>query len=546
MATKGMTRRPAQDLGRIGWLAGVAVLAWGVTAGLSARDDTPGAPPALPPDLARVPADGMLFVSLRFGDLWQGERAKQARRRLPREVQEIERDFERAHGLKLDDVERFTVAQSDLRSPEPLLIVSTTRPFDRAKVLAALGRNVKEEKHKGQSVYVGSPVSAAHLLGERALVFGRPREVIALVESPAAKDGNLSAALRLAEGKHLLVASVNVHAVAEVLEEELPPEIAPLKPLFKALTATATFDLDPMAEADFRLAFAREVDAREAHKAGTAALKLAQTMLAQGIEANGKDKRTATVAGLLKLLQASLKEVPIEQKGPALHARVRVKADTATVEAALGEAVQKVRQASLRMKTSNNLQQIALACHNYVATFNRLPPHAVYNKDGKLLYSWRVLILPYLEEGELYKQFHLDEAWDSEHNKKLLVRMPKVYGSPADPNSFQTGKTHYVGFVGKGAAFEGKQGLRFPADFPDGTSNTILAVEASKSVPWTSPEDLPFDPARPVPSIGGLHEGGFLAALCDGSVRFIKKSISETTLKYAITRNDGQVLGPDF
>src|SRR6185437_3736578 len=107
---------------------------------------------------------------------------------------------------------------------------------------------------------------------------------------------------------------------------------------------------------------------------------------------------------------------------------------------------------------------------------NRLPPHAIYDKNGKPLLSWRVMILPYLEQQDLYKQFHLNEAWDSEHNKKLLAKMPKTYASARDEKTLKDHTTYYQGFVGKGAFFEGKQGLRFPQEFPDGTSNTLMIV----------------------------------------------------------------------
>jgi hypothetical protein len=192
----------------------------------------------------------------------------------------------------------------------------------------------------------------------------------------------------------------------------------------------------------------------------------------------------------------------------------------------------------------------------------RLPPAALCDKQGRPLLSWRVLLLPYLEERWLYKQFRLDEPWDGPHNSKLLARMPRVYAPPgdlpvkvkADPAS-----TFYQVFTGRGAAFEGTEGLRLPGDFPDGTSNTILVIEAGEAVPWTKPADLPYDPAKPLPRLGGIFTGegrfslfgssrikGFHVALGDCSIRWITPEISEKTLRDAITRNDGRILGPDW
>src|SRR6185436_18638182 len=92
-----------------------------------------------------------------------------------------------------------------------------------------------------------------------------------------------------------------------------------------------------------------------------------------------------------------------------------------------------------RMMASNNLKQIALAFHNYESAYGCFPPPAITDAQGKALLSWRVAILPYIEEDALYKQFRMNEAWDSPHNKKLLSKMPKIYASPtgkvAEPNA---------------------------------------------------------------------------------------------------------------
>src|SRR5438093_7201056 len=80
-----------------------------------------------------------------------------------------------------------------------------------------------------------------------------------------------------------------------------------------------------------------------------------------------------------------------------------------------------------RQTSVNNLKQLALAMHNYHDTYGHLPPAALKNKKGKPLLSWRVALLPFVEEDKLYKEFRLDEPWDSAHNKKLLAKMPKLF-----------------------------------------------------------------------------------------------------------------------
>ena len=212
-------------------------------------------------------------------------------------------------------------------------------------------------------------------------------------------------------------------------------------------------------------------------------------------------------------------------------------------------AVQSARGAARRAQGMNNLKQIALAMHNYHDTFKSFPGAYSADEDGKPLLSWRVHILPFIEGQRLYEQFHFDEPWDSEHNKGLIARMPEVYrapGSIAEPT-----KTNYLGIRGKDMIFvdpkRTERGGKWPqgtrmADIVDGTSNTIMVVEASdeEAVIWTKPDDYEPDEENLIKGLVGVRPGGFLAALCDGSVRFIGEGIDLETLRRLFTRNDGK------
>jgi Protein of unknown function (DUF1559)/Domain of unknown function (DUF4190) len=209
-------------------------------------------------------------------------------------------------------------------------------------------------------------------------------------------------------------------------------------------------------------------------------------------------------------------------------------------------AVQKVHESAARMQSSNNLKMMGLAMHSYNDDKGQLPPQAITGKESnKPLLSWRVAILPYLGENALYQQFKLDEPWDSTNNKPLLNLRPKVYAHPAGRDPDPT-MTYYQVFVGKGTAFEPGRKVKLPIDFPDGTPNTILVVEAANPVPWTKPDDLTFDPDGPLPALGGLSAGGFNVLAADGSTRFLGQKLSEQTVRGAITRNGSEVLGPDW
>ena len=154
-------------------------------------------------------------------------------------------------------------------------------------------------------------------------------------------------------------------------------------------------------------------------------------------------------------------------------------------------AVQAAREAARRAQCTNNMKLIMLAMHNYISTNNSFP-RDITDKDGKPLLSWRVAILPYIDQAELYNKFKLDEAWDSPHNKELLKEMPASLRCPslAKPEPFTT---TYRAFMGPGALFETGQDIGL-ASVTDGTSNTIAIVEAKEAVSWSKPGDLPFDP----------------------------------------------------
>lgn len=195
------------------------------------------------------------------------------------------------------------------------------------------------------------------------------------------------------------------------------------------------------------------------------------------------------------------------------------------------------RAHAARASTMNSLKQVGLAMHNFHATYGAFPAQALADKDGNKLLSWRVLILPYLDQQALYEQFHLDEPWDSEHNKTLISQMPFAYGAPNQQGA-QAGKTRIVVPLTKDSVFGHKGGTGLGIrDILDGTSNTLMVVESSpeKAVIWTKPEDITIDAAAPLASIINDTAEGFHACLCDGAARFFPRSLAEKTLIALIT-----------
>lgn len=217
------------------------------------------------------------------------------------------------------------------------------------------------------------------------------------------------------------------------------------------------------------------------------------------------------------------------------------------------------RQAAQRMQSSNNLKMLALAMHNFHDTHGHFPPRVSRSKAGKPLLSWRVQLLPFLENKPLYDQFHLDEPWDSEHNRKLIEKMPAVFASPSLPRDvIAKGLTTYVapylaaplvdaqGAQRKQTIFDSVAGTKIQK-ITDGTSNTLMIVEADResAVAWTGPDDLPLDLADPLKGLKGQKAKGFSAAFGDGSVRFISDSVDPDRLRALFTMDGGEVVRND-
>ena len=201
----------------------------------------------------------------------------------------------------------------------------------------------------------------------------------------------------------------------------------------------------------------------------------------------------------------------------------------------------KARQQARRSQSANNLKQIALAMHMYHDAQKHFPAAALYSPDGKPLLSWRVQLLPYLGQEALYKEFHLDEPWDSRHNRTLIDRMPAIFRSPLSEATSKTATTYLVP-VGKETVFPGKEPVSIK-DITDGTSSTIMLVEADDdhAVTWTRPDDLTLDLQQPAL---GLPKEGFNAAMCDGAVHQFKLPRDPKDLRGLFTRAGGEVVSP--
>jgi len=188
-----------------------------------------------------------------------------------------------------------------------------------------------------------------------------------------------------------------------------------------------------------------------------------------------------------------------------------------------------------RNTTIGQIVQLGRAMNLHHDTFKRFPPPAIMGKDGSPLLSWRVKILPFVGQDELYKQFHLDEAWDSPHNKELIANMPDIYSFPRTEVGAE-GRTVYQMPRGEATAFPGPEGTQIRT-ISDGTSKTIAIVETDDehAVIWTKPDDWKLDVDNPAAGLGGHFPFSFYVSALDGSVHNLPDTIDAKILRALFT-----------
>lgn len=189
-----------------------------------------------------------------------------------------------------------------------------------------------------------------------------------------------------------------------------------------------------------------------------------------------------------------------------------------------------------------HLKELGLAMHNFHDVYNSFPDDDGFQAQDKGKLSWRVHLLPYLGEQQLYQEFKLDEAWDSDHNKTLIARMPDVFASNGVP---EKGRTSVHVMVGEKTPFGGDRAPRM-RDILDGTSNTLLVAIAGpdKAEPWTRPGGIELQDGTPDKSLGEIGKT-FLVGLMDGSVRTLPADLPAATFQHLVQHQDGQVLKLD-
>ncbi|MDP7015916.1 MAG: DUF1559 domain-containing protein [Pirellulaceae bacterium] len=182
--------------------------------------------------------------------------------------------------------------------------------------------------------------------------------------------------------------------------------------------------------------------------------------------------------------------------------------------------------------SQQSLKQIGLGLHNHHDALGQLPRDILSDDDEPLL-SWRVAVLPWLGEDLLFQEFHLDEPWDSAHNKELLELMPDIFRSRDSEPGQST--THFQLVTGPGTAVD--EGVLMLSRVPDGTEFTLALIEAKTAVDWSKPDDFVFQVSRPAQ---GLRSDGSHALMYDGTSVNLDPSLDGDLLRRLFRCDDGE------
>ncbi|MEW4489854.1 DUF1559 domain-containing protein [Thalassoglobus sp. JC818] len=211
--------------------------------------------------------------------------------------------------------------------------------------------------------------------------------------------------------------------------------------------------------------------------------------------------------------------------------------------------VSRAGEAARRAQCKNNLKQIGLALHNYHDANAMFPPH----QSGSPLHSWRVNLLPYLDQGPLYETYDFDEEWNEGANKTVAKTKLSFYQCPSVPKAAQGDvypRTDYFAVTGEETAWPDSRATRL-SDFFDVSANTVMIVEACgiEEIPWCEPRDVELtdealginlpgpEPHSSPGIISSYHRSRANVLFADGATRFLSENIEPAVLKAMLTRS---------
>jgi hypothetical protein len=465
------------------------------------------------------------------------------------------------------DPREIAVAKVILGLPDPSqpafgVVLETTRPLDETKLLAALNAAPDPMPVGDLTAYpitVGPPGTVLYKVDDKTAIITLANYLQSMLSAdqasgPLAKRVDQTPA---GPGISLLMVMESVRPVVRQtglqLVQMLPPDFLPLADLpelaesvlidFQFTNRSAKFELT-MTGIDGDAAEKTEEILNEAVRD---ARVFVPELAARTTPRSADEEMVAAIDKYIeRMAKQGFDTVAVKRTGPDV---------TMTVESELGIASgivisnflpsmsQLMRSLTRQLDGGNNMRQVMLAMHNYHDSYNRLPPPAITDATGKPLLSWRVALLPFIEEQALYEQFRLDEPWDSEHNLPLSKRLPKAFATAG--LRLPPGQTAIHAVVGDEIGLRPTERTAF-RDFLDGLSNSILVIEstAESAVTWSKPDDVKIDLEDPLAKFTGSPRKGFRVGMADGAVKMLTDDIDPGKFKALLTRAGREIIQP--
>jgi beta-lactamase regulating signal transducer with metallopeptidase domain len=463
------------------------------------------------------------------------------------------------NGLKLAEIDQLTVigfpvpGTSGPFGAQPVIMIQTTKANNFVDFLKSALSGSEQRTHNGAEYLAtdGFRTTAYYQPDDKTMITGPEKSIQMLIDANKNNVGKPAWAAGFAKASdgHLVYA-VDMAAIRPDIKRDLQrgpgaAMLAAFSPLWEDTnTIIGSMSFGDTSKLSVSAICTNKAGATKVKNTVQSLIPLGKNFVAQ-TEAlfAGKPDVPAEVRKALALAKQVLEDVKVKSKGKSASLSVEVKDNGVPLMVALLlPAVQSAREAARRMQAKNNVKQLMLAMHNYHDTHKEFPKPVMTGPDGKTKYSWRVALLPFLEQQALYEKYNRNEPWDSENNKKVLAQIPPTYRNPNAAAG--TTDTSYLALVGESTALgDGEKAVKI-RDMTDGTSNTVMIFEVKRKVPWTKPVDIAYDAKGKLPEFKGYHRGGFHVGICDGSVKFVADSVAEEVLRKLITRNGGEVVGP--
>jgi hypothetical protein len=434
--------------------------------------------------------------------------------------------------------------------PLPGVIVCADSDFDQKAMLSKMPPRNEDKTTTtidGHEAYVLADGMSVTFVDSKTMLLG-PEKTLKAMLSPRTKSGETKAQFAGLYPENDIAAVVDLEPVDEMLEEIA--QQMPMAPLIQNITRlAATIDMTGTSESHLNLNV-EMTDKASAQQLSAIAMGGFQMIKVQALGQLSGDSSpvgeelVTTLSELLESVTIESVEESVELDLPKVSDPDKFFKDVTPAFKELVTGIAASQEAATRREKMMPLREIGLALHNYHDIYGGFPSYCApqsSREENKGL-SWRIYLLPLVGESQLYEEFHLDEPWDSEHNKTLIEKMPKIF---ACDGVEKPGHTSYHVFIGESTPF-GKEAPTKIANITDGTSNTIMVVQAGpdKAEIWTKPSGIEFDPGDPKATLGKLADT-FLVLFCDGSVRDLSSEIDDAVLSRLIQHADGEVVG-DF